>query len=131
MSDDSRFDAAFNRARSAEERAFGVSVRLSRGGMFSEVITARYGVIEPGGAGFGRGVSGKLLRRVWHLPISSTTIQGTPTTPQPGDCLTQIDQATGSTGASWEIEAPDESTPAVHTPSGSYDHVCQARQLNE
>ena len=83
----SLFDTRFNeRVVPAEERAFGVSVTLTRGGNTSAAFTATYSdrvyeVVEDGG------VMTAITMRDWVVPVLDYKTTGSVLTPRVGDAI--------------------------------------------
>lgn len=126
----SRFESTFNtRVMPANERAFGVYVRLYRNGILSDEFTARRDDISSQTLG-SLGVDTRLQMRLWHLPVSSITINSQTSEPSPLDEIWEYDGTGGSVVKKWQVFSPSDGTPAIEEEPGGYDWSVFSRLIN-
>jgi len=123
----SLFETTFNtRVMPAVERAFGVSVTLTRGVLVSDAFTARRDDVDAVGFGGETGAQGKITRRDYWLPIASCVLDDgggdTQVRPRAGDVITEGSET-------WEVYAPDDQTPASEEVAGAYDWLVHTRRV--
>ena len=119
----SRFDTEFNsRVMAGSERAFGVSVTATRGVLVTAAFTARRDDIDPSSFGAEAGSAGKILARVYWLPVASYILDSELCQPRAGDVITDGDDE-------WRVFAPDDATPASQPVPGGHDWMTYARKV--
>lgn len=112
----SRFESTFNaRVVPASERAFGVSVTLSRGPRVTSTFTARRSDIDHATMGAEYGLEVKVTMRHYLLPVASLVIDGDTIAPRTGDRITEGTEV-------WEIQPPDDRQASTGLLSGGYDY---------
>jgi len=103
----------------AQQRAFGVSVTLTRGALVSDAITAMRDDIEFVGFGTETGTTGKATHRVYHLPVTECVLSATEVQPRSGDLITEGSDV-------WVIHSPDTTSPATELETGGFHWRCYA-----
>ncbi len=103
---------------------FGVGVKFSRGPLTSDEFTARRGdkVHEAMGQEFGLHVA--ITIRDFVLPLASVVIDGDEIEPRKGDRIIEVD-----TGEVFEIQPPDNNTPAVELQAGGYEYLVHTKRI--
>lgn len=119
----SRFDDRFqNHGSPVVDREFSVSITFSRGGITTAAFSARRSQRSHESMGGEIGISVRVERRDFLLPIADVMIDGTEVEPRAGDRITE-----GSTV--WEVHFPDDTTPAAEK-LGEYDWVAHTKLVS-
>jgi hypothetical protein len=121
----SRFESTFHtRVVPAVERAFGVTVRLFQGSKSTDEFTARR-TDRPNvviGSDFGAAVGIEVRLVDYVLPAASLVIGSKQVKPMKGNRIVE--------GAeTFEIQPPDDSTPAVEIQPGGYEWIVHVKQV--
>ena len=107
-------------------RLFGVKVRLTGDGGTSDNFTARRDDTTAAAMGVGRATA-----TIWMLPQCKCDIGGGRVKPKAGFRITELDDQTGAVADTWEIYAPDASTPPVEPDHHDHDWICHARRVDD
>lgn len=118
----SRFDARFQTyATPQQNREFGTDAVLRRGNLQTESFIARKHYNRSYEAmGQEVGISVKVERQSWLLPITACVLNGESITPQTTDQLV-VD------GETWTVHAPDNGTPPAEKHTGGYYWIVHTR----
>lgn len=118
----SRFDARFQTyAIHQQNREFGYEIRLKRGNLLTDSFIGRKHY-ERSHEAMGQeiGLSVKVERQSWVVPISAMTLNGESITPQQTDKLIVGSEV-------WEVHAPDDGTPPTEKQQSGYDFIVHTR----
>lgn len=119
----SRFETTFkNRVLLAAERAFGVSVRFSRGVYISEEFTARRSDREYTAIGAEYGIEIKITMRDFVLPVATLLIDGDTIEPRTGDRITEGNEV-------FEIQPPGENMPSCELQAGGFEWIVHTKKV--
>lgn len=119
----SRFETTFQqRVIAAAERAFGVTVTLSRGVLTSLSFTARRNDVRHSSLGGEYGIEIKVLMRDFILPVGSLVLDGDTIEPRTGDRITEGEEI-------FVIQPPDESSPSVELQAGGFEYLVHTKRV--
>ncbi len=119
----SRFESTFkDRVIPAAERAFGVTVQLSRGVYVTSEFTARRQDLNHLAIGAEYGIEIKITMRDFILPVASLLIDGDAIEPRTGDRILEGSEV-------FEIQPPDENRPSVELQAGGFEYLVHTKRI--
>jgi hypothetical protein len=119
----SRFESTFkDRVIPAAERAFGVTVQLSRGVYLTSEFTARRHDFDHSAIGAEYGIEIKITMRDFILPVDSLLIDGDAIEPRTGDRIIEGSEV-------FEIQPPDENRPSVELQAGGFEYLVHTKRI--
>lgn len=119
----SRFESTFkDRVIPAAERAFGVTVQLSRGVYLTSEFTARRHDLDHSAIGAEYGIEIKITMRDFILPVASLLIDGDAIEPRTGDRIIEGSEV-------FEIQPPDENRPSVELQAGGFEYLVHTKRI--
>lgn len=105
----------------AADRAFGVSVTITRGVTTSETFTAQRDV-QTGFAFIEAGLAVTLYKTTWWLPIEGVNFGSGQVEPKTGDIITEG-------GANWEVLPSSSTERSVRKESGGYRWIVDTKRV--
>jgi len=116
-----RFEAAFDRRRTAAQRAFGVEIYLQRGDVQTGLITARRPPNDYSVIGQEIGLAQDVVDREWIIAVADYAFGGTAKKPLRGDRIVEGEEV-------FEI-MPDDIGPAAELMSGGVEWKVRTKQV--
>jgi len=117
-----RFDSRFQTyATPQQNREFGIDATLRRGNLATDSFILRK-LYDRSHEAMGQeiGLSVKVERQTWLVPVSACELNGETITPQSGDTLVVGSEV-------WEVHAPDNGTPPSQKQTSGYYWIVHTR----
>lgn len=119
----SLFEQRFhNRVTPQMNGLFGVDVTFCRESFKTDTFTARRNDRVYNAIGAEYGIEIKITMRDFILPAASVVINEREVEPRKGDRIKEGDET-------FEIQPPDENTPAVELQAGGYEYLCHTKRV--